>query len=109
MTARQAQVALWFVLTLVGCEDRLGPSRTAAPRFAEDDGSRQPVVVNPTARGNGVAASIQEGIDMVADGGRVLVTPGTYDERITIDKGLTLESIGGGEGAVIIEQVQATP
>jgi hypothetical protein len=109
MTARQAQVALWFVLTLVGCEDRLGPLRIAAPRFAEGDDSRHTVVVNPNANGNGVAATIQEGIAMVADGGTVLVTPGTYDERITINKGLTLESIGGGKGPVIIEQVQATP
>jgi len=34
--------------------------------------------------------TIQEGIDAVAEGGTVYVSPGTYDERIFIDKPLTL-------------------
>jgi hypothetical protein len=110
MLARHAHRALWFaVVTLIACEDAIGPSQSGAPRFAEGSDSRHTVVVNPDANGDGVATTIQEGIDMVANGGRVLVMPGTYDEQITIHKGLTLESIGGGEGPVIIEQVRAAP
>src|SRR5437667_247566 len=39
---------------------------------------------------------------MVASGGQVLVTPGTYDEAIVIDKGLALEAIGGESEPVIV-------
>lgn len=100
MIAPRAQLALWFAaFSLVACDDPAGPSQIATPRFAADD-DRHTVVVNPNASGNGVASTIQEGIDMVADGGRVLVMPGTYDEELTIDKGLTLDAIGGD--AVII-------
>ena len=101
MIAPRAKVALCFVgLAVIACDDGLDPSRIAAPRLAIADDSRHTVVVNPNASGNGVTATIQEGIDMVVDGGRVLVMPGTYDEHITIDKGLTLDAIGGD--AVII-------
>lgn len=101
MIARHAVPALGFaLLTLVACEDRVDPTRMAAPRFTTGDDSRHTVVVNPNASGNGVAATIQEGIDMVVDGGRVLVMAGTYDEHITIDKGLTLDA--NGDDAVII-------
>jgi hypothetical protein len=105
MIASRAKLALCFVgLALVACDDRLDPSRIAAPHFAEAEDSRHTVVVNPNASGEGVAATIQEGIDMAADGGRVLVMSGTYDEHITIDKGLTLDAIGGD--AVIIAPVR---
>ena len=63
---------------------------------------RSTVVVNPNANGHGTARTIQEGIDMVREGGKVLVRPGTYDEQLAITKGLTLESIGDGGGPVII-------
>lgn len=69
---------------------------------------RHTVVVNPDASGAGVAATIQEGLDMVADGGTVRVMPGTYDEKILIDRGLTLTSIAGGKGPVIIRHSQTT-
>lgn len=101
MIASRAKLALCLLgIAVIACDDRLDPSRIAAPRLAIADDSRHTVVVNPDASGNGVAATIQEGIDMAADGGRVLVMPGTYDEHITIDKGLTLDAIGGG--AVIL-------
>jgi hypothetical protein len=48
---------------------------------------------------------------MVSAGGTVMVLPGTYAERIVIDKGVTLKGIGGESGPVIIETVlaEATP
>ena len=105
MITPRATLALCFLgLAVIACHDGLDPSRIAAPRLAIADDSRHTVVVNPGASGNGVAATIQEGIDMVAEGGRVLVMPGTYDEQLTIDKGLTIDAIGGGD--VIIEPVR---
>jgi hypothetical protein len=40
------------------------------------------------------ASTIQEGIDVVDPGGRVLVSKGEYFETLVIDKGLTLEGNG---------------
>jgi hypothetical protein len=60
------------------------------------------VLVNPRVRGNGTARTIQEGIDAVDPGGKVLVLPGTYEESLVIAKGLTLEGIGGASGAVVV-------
>src|SRR5256885_15221357 len=57
---------------------------------------RPAVLVNPHVQGNGTAKTIQEGIGMVDPGGKGMVLPGTYNEAIVIDKGLTLEA-GGGE------------
>src|SRR5207247_7187355 len=39
---------------------------------------------------------------MVADGGKVMVVRGTYNEAILIDKGLTLEAVGGESGPVVV-------
>ena len=39
----------------------------------------------------GATSRIQEGIDLVTDGGTVNVLGGTYDGQLTIDKGLTLQ------------------
>ena len=64
--------------------------------------ARPAVLVNPHVKGNGTATTIQEGIDMVDPGGKVMVLPGTYDEAIVIDKGLTLEAVGGESGEVIV-------
>jgi len=80
-----------------------------APSFAKTAGEQQTVVVNPKANGNGVAATIQEGIDRVAPGGKVLVRPGVYPEALVINKGLTLEGIGDGSGPVIIATPEAPP
>lgn len=65
-------------------------------------GAPNAIVVNPNANGEGVAATIQEGIDRVAPGGQVLVRPGTYTETVVINKALTLRPIGDGEGSVVI-------
>src|SRR5688572_2815584 len=103
MTAARTQLTFWFtVLSLAACGEGVDPSHISAPSLAITDDSRHTVIVNPNANGNGVAATIQEGIDMVADGGTVLVKPGTYAERIVIDKGLTLAPIAWDEGPVII-------
>lgn len=109
MTARVMGTALvLLVATLTACDDRLATSRISGPYFAQESEDRLTVVVNPNASGNGVAATIQEGIDMAADGGIVKIKAGTYVERVIIDKGLTIEPIGSGEGAVIISHSQAT-
>jgi hypothetical protein len=60
------------------------------------------VVVNAEANGHGTARTIQQGIDMVAEGGRVLVRPGTYEEQLVITKGVTVESIADASGPVVI-------
>jgi hypothetical protein len=65
-------------------------------------GERPVVLVNPHVRGDGTARTIQEGVDMVDPGGRVMVLPGTYHEAIVIEKGLTLEAVGGATATVII-------
>jgi hypothetical protein len=71
-------------------------------------GGPQAVVVNPNAKGNGIAATIQDAIDRVGDGGQILIKPGTYAEALVIDKGVTLRRIAGeGEGPVVIAPVGA--
>lgn len=75
---------------------------TSGPALSAGESGRSTVVVNPEASGNGVAATIQEGIDMVAPGGRVMITPGTYPEALFIEKGVTLEPIGEGAGDVVL-------
>ena len=109
MTARRRQLAQSFaVLALAACESSIDPTQVAAPRFTMADDSRHTVVVNPDANGNGVAMTIQQGIDMATDGGMVLVKAGTYVERVVIDKGLTIAPIALDEGPVIIAQSQPT-
>ncbi|HWC74274.1 MAG TPA: hypothetical protein VG454_10100 [Gemmatimonadales bacterium] len=89
-------------VTLAACDGGSGPEAALRPSYAMGADESHTIVVNPNAKGNGVAATIQEGINRVAPGGQVLVKPGTYDETLVIDKGLTLEAIGEGNGAVII-------
>jgi hypothetical protein len=104
MNARHARFAvLSAVLTMTGCQDRSEPSRSLAPSFDAGGAGRPAVLVNPNATGNGTAKTIQEGIAMVAEGGDVMVLPGTYPEGVVIDKGLTLEAVGGESGPVVIE------
>jgi hypothetical protein len=103
--ARHAYAAFGIgLLTLVACQDSTDPSEIAAPRFAAADERQHTVVVNPRAPGNGVVTTIQDGIDVVADGGTVLVTPGIYDEQLTIGKGVAIDAIGGG--TVIVEPIR---
>jgi hypothetical protein len=76
---------------------------TAGPALSADHTGRSTVVVNPDASGNGVAATIQEGIDMAASGGRVLIRPGHYPEVVFVTKGVTLEPLGDVPGPVVVE------
>jgi len=88
------RTALFVIAVCVG----IAPISGRATAQADHGG----VVVNPKANGHGTARTIQEGIDMVPAGGKVLVRPGTYMERLIITKGLTIESIAGGLGPAII-------
>ncbi len=103
MRARCAScLASLAMLTLAACADRPDPARLGPPSFAAGGVGRPAVLVNPQANVNGTAKTIQEGIDMVAAGGTVRVTPGTYVEAVIIDKGLTMEAIGGESEPVIV-------
>ena len=103
MTARRNRLLLALSAMLAGCaQDGAGPDALLVPSFAAGRVGRPSVLVNATSDDNGTAKTIQEGIDMVSAGGKVLVVPGTYNEAIVIDKGLTLEGIGGESGPVVI-------
>jgi len=69
----------------------------------------QVVLVHPQARGGWMAPTIQEGIEMVAPGGRVFVLPGTYPERLTVQKGVTVQGIGGHASPVIVAPPDIPP
>lgn len=103
MNESRAGLAVWFgILALAGCRDSHDPAQIGAPSFAVGGIGRRSVLVNPNADDNGTAKTIQEGIDMVAEGGTVMVLPGTYTEAIVIDKGLTLKRVGGESEPVTI-------
>src|SRR6266571_7470691 len=97
-----AGTAWLAVLTMTGCREPSDPARIVRPNFEAGGAGRPAVLVNPNANDNGTAKTIQEGIGMVAAGGSVMVLPGTYVEQIVIDKGLTLEAVGGESGPVIV-------
>ena len=84
-----------------------GPIGLPNPYFAAGGVGRPSVLVNPSSNDEGTAKTIQEGIDMVAEGGKVLVVPGTYNEAVVIDKGLTLEAVGGESGPAIVAPLEA--
>ncbi|HEX7918561.1 MAG TPA: hypothetical protein VF454_04110 [Gemmatimonadales bacterium] len=75
---------------------------TGGPALATAATGRNTVVVNPNANGNGVAATIQEGIEMAGSGGRVLIKPGIYAESLFILNGVTLEPLSPGLGDVVL-------
>lgn len=103
MNVQRAVLAVWFgSLTIAACGDPSDPARIAAPSFAAGGIGRPSVLVNPNADGNGTAKTIQEGIDLVAEGGTVMVLPGSYNEALVINKALTLEGIGGESGPAIV-------
>jgi len=103
MNLRRAWFAVGFgILTLAACGEPADPAHIGAPSFAAGGVGRPAVLVNPNANDNGTAKTIQEGIDMVAEGGTVMVLPGTYDEALVIAKGLTLEAIDGNGGPVVV-------
>jgi hypothetical protein len=105
MATRRSTLSIVAILFLVvACGEPPADPTGITPSF-DRDGEAHTVVVNPNANGNGIAATIQEGIDMVEPGGKVLVKPGTYAEAVVIDKGLTLEAIGDGSERVIIERI----
>ena len=97
----------WMLIVLasalaVACGESSDPAAISRPNFDAGGIGRPTVMVNPNSNDHGTAKTIQEGIDMVASGGKVLVLPGTYNEAVRIDKGVTLESIGGEGGPVVI-------
>jgi len=53
-------------------------------------------------------ATIQEGIDAVAENGTVNIEAGTYDEDVLIDKSLTLKSVNGKASTIINGQSTAS-
>src|SRR5256885_2060398 len=103
MNAHNARLAVWVaVLAVDVCRDSSHPAPIGAPSFAAGGVGRPSVLVNANANDNGTAKTIQEGIDMVAEGGKVLVVPGAYAEALVINKGLTLEAVGSESGPVIV-------
>ena len=105
MSVRRSSIPILFAaVALAACtESASGPASSLGPSFARDGEGRPTVLVNPKGEANGTATTIAEGIAMVARGGRVMVLPGTYAEVLVIDKGVTLEGIGGNSGDVIID------
>src|SRR6266702_3681322 len=78
MNLRRAWFAVGFgILTLAACGEPADPAHIGAPSFAAGGVGRPAVLVNPNANDNGTAKTIQEGIDMVAEGGTVMVLPAT--------------------------------
>lgn len=103
--ARSTLVAASLALAMllpVACGERSDPVAIARPNYAVAGGGRPSVLVNPNANVQGTAQTIQEGIEMVAPGGTVLVVPGRYEEAIVIDRALTLEAVGGESGPVVV-------
>jgi hypothetical protein len=97
---------LFAAALLTGCDTALAPDRSGTSSMDSEKSDRHTVVVNADARGNGVANTVQEGIAMVAEGGTVKVKPGTYNERVVINKGVTLEGSELEGGPAIISQVR---
>ena len=114
MVAPHTRVPVWLcILTIAACAEPSDPVALVAPSLAAGGVGRPSVLVNPNSDDRGTARTIQEGIDMVASGGKVMAVPGTYKERVVIDKGLTLEAASGddddddegGNGQVTIEEL----
>jgi hypothetical protein len=97
----------WTLIVLasvlpVACGESSNPAAITRPSFAAGGVGRPSVLVNPNSNDEGTAKTIQQGIEMVAPGGKVLIVPGRYEEALVIEKGLTLEAISGGSGPVIV-------
>jgi hypothetical protein len=95
---------LGTVAALGGCE-RNGTEQSGDPLLDAEE-LRSTVVVNPQASGHGVARTIRDALAMVAPGGKILVKPGTYDERVVISKGVTLQGSDVETGAAVIRQIR---
>lgn len=97
------EIVPFVCAALFACSEPLTtPERAERANAVEGGAGRPTVLVNPKVKGNGTATTIQEGIDTVGAGGRVMVLPGTYVEALVIDKGLTLEGIDLENGSVVI-------
>lgn len=106
-TKRCSRAAVIAASVLLACGDTaLAPDRSGTLSLDPAVSDRHTVVVNQEAHGNGVATTIQQGIAMVAEGGRVKVKPGTYDEHVVINKGVTLEGSDLEDGPAIIAQIR---
>jgi hypothetical protein len=100
----RAALGAWV---LWGCTDgALAPSGPASPGMDPALSDRLTVVVNAEAHGNGIARTIDEALALVAPGGRILLKPGTYDERVVISKGVTLQGSDLETGPAIISQIR---
>jgi hypothetical protein len=82
----------FFTAALTGCGDQESES-PFVPRVAASKPASV-VVVRPGAQGSGVAVSLEEALTRVADGGRILLTPGTYEELVVVNKSVTIEGVG---------------
>jgi pimeloyl-ACP methyl ester carboxylesterase len=103
---------VWRVLAVaiaaIACQDTtLAPDAGLAPSLHRESNGHRTVVVDPNGKHD--ATTIQAGIDLAPPGGKVLVKAGTYDERIVIRKGITLEGMSDGLEPVIIQQLLAAP
>jgi WD40 repeat protein len=109
MNTRDTQWLAWLcTLTLVACGDPPRDPTGLAPSFHRDGGGSRTVIVDRAGRHD--ATTIQAGIALAPEGGRVLVLPGTYTEALVIDKGLTLEGIGGKrQGRTVIASPPGLP
>ncbi len=67
------------------------------------------VTVGPmvAADGSGTHRTIQEAVDAAAAGAVILVGPGVYEERVKIDKPLTLEGAGWEQTTIMTRNVAA--
>lgn len=97
-----SRAAVLTLLLTLGCEGRdpVAQLDFTSRSSAAGGFGRPSVLVNPNSNDAGTAKTIQQGIETVAPGGKVLVVPGTYNEAILIDKGLTLEPVAGESGPV---------
>ncbi len=83
---------------------------TTAPSvvYVDDDYTSDPDGAGGHTWGYDAFANIQDGLDIIAEGGTVNVTAGTYSENININKQLTLlgdigdDDIGAGPDAPVI-------
>ena len=94
---------------LLACSDAgLPPSPSMTTPADLTMSGRSTVIVQSDADGRGVARTIAEALTLVAPGGRILIKPGTYDERVVISKGVTLQGSDLEEGPAIISQIRAS-
>ena len=92
MAIRRSGLFFAAALMLVACGEPPRDPTGIAPTLHRDRGQDVTVVVDPDGLHD--ATTIQAGIDLAPEGGRVRVLPGTYTEALVINKRLTLEGTG---------------